>query len=123
VLVDEGPTAALPEWVRTVPVGERFTTRNGKAVVLTCIDLWADRVALHFAFESDVSIGRPGGGGAPMWAVRDDVGTRYQPMGGGSGGSDGLCIGYQLYGPSAPEDAQLLTVSSPDLRFPIEIRL
>jgi hypothetical protein len=123
--VDDVPTMAarLPELLRTVPLGERFVTRNGKAVVVTSLDLWTDRVALNFAYERDVPLGMPGTGGVPLWGLHDDVDTDYMPKGGGSGGSDGAWFGYCTYFPRVPTGAQRLSFPAPTCSIPIEVRL
>lgn len=47
--------------------------------------------------------------------VTDDVGTQYQPMGGGSGGSQGELVGRTRYWPAPPSAARRLSVRWEDV--------
>ena len=115
----------LPEYQRVISVGANFVTRNGGDAVLSSVELWHDRVKLHFAYSHhdppmQDSDGRRRLG--PGWLLSDDVGTHYKPSGGGAGGSD-VMFGYASFTPSRPLNAALLLVSSPELAEPIEVPL
>jgi hypothetical protein len=115
----------LPEWERIVAVGFRFRSRNGGAVVLSAVELWSDRVVVHFGCEITTpplgSGGRPGIG--PGWFLADDVGTEYHGRGGGMGGSRDLAFGRAEFRPAVPDAATVLSVSSPELVDPISVPL
>jgi hypothetical protein len=115
----------FPDFERSIPVGEHFRTRNGGEVVLLSVDVWSDRIALHFAYEATTHP-LTGWDGHPRfgvdWSVTDDIGTTYRWGAGGGGGSD-LCYGYAQFTPAAPKTARHLLISSPELRQPIEVPL
>ena len=116
----------FPDHDRTIPVGEQFRTRNGGEAVLLSVDLWSDRVVLHFVYEmtSPPMLGtdghpRPG----PDFALSDDCGTVYESCGGGGGGSDDFGNGYAKFRPRVPDAADHLIIASRDLRRVLRISL
>jgi hypothetical protein len=115
----------FPDLERVLPVQRFFTSRNGGHVVVTSVDLWSDRVSVHFAYQITThpllgpsGHAKPG----PHWSLADDVGTVYKPGGGGGGGSE-LAFGHEEFKPGVPVAARSLLLSSPDLAEPIEVRL
>jgi hypothetical protein len=116
----------FPDFERTIPIGHAFHTRNGGEGVLLSLDLWSDRVALHFAYQMTTPpmLGvdghpRPG----PDFAISDDRGTVYRSRGGGAGGSDNFGDGYAQFAPGVPDEADYLVIASRDLSGPIRVAL
>jgi hypothetical protein len=116
----------FPDFERTIPIGEQFHTRNGGEGVLLSVDLWSDRVALHFAYEMTTppmlgADGHPRPG--PDFSMSDDQGTVYRWRAGGGGGSDGFSNGYAGFSPGVPDEADYLIITSRDLPRPIRVAL
>jgi hypothetical protein len=115
----------FPDFERTIPIGRQFRTRNGGEAVLLSIDLWSDRIMLHFAYEVTTPrlMGREGQPQFIGWSVTDDLGTSYRWGAGGGGGSDGFHHGYATVRPGVPDAANKLVITTPELSEPIEVQL
>jgi hypothetical protein len=117
---------AFPDFERTIAIGEPFRTRNGGEAVVLSIELWSDRVRLHFAFEVTTppmlgadGHGRPG----PDFALSDDRNTTYRGRGGGTSAGDSFGTGYTTFSPGVPDEAEYVVITSRDLSGPIRVVL
>jgi Clp amino terminal domain, pathogenicity island component len=103
------------ELVRVLPLVREVIRRGGYRVVLISLDVWSGWVHLRYALLPAEPSAAPPLVDIPIrWRLGDDLGTAYQPVGGGSAGDPLLRIYHLSFQPAPPSGAGTLTLTVQD---------
>jgi hypothetical protein len=102
---------------RVIAVGQAVDLPAGGALIVTAIELWDHGTVVH-AVEQLPEFFPPGEPipiSRPLWLLSDDLGTSYDPRGGGGSGSQSQRRTTQDWATRVPPNATMLYIVGPGM--------